>query len=122
MRTRRTPLAVAAALTFAACAGPRASAERNPDALGTNAGVIEGVVAEVDREAGTVSVQAGDTVRTVPLAADVVVQIDDFDASFEDVQEGQQIRAALAAGDVGVEAVQIQILNQAVPVEPEPAP
>jgi len=91
----RIPLVLAAAIALSACAGagsaaragapgpePAPGAVRSPDRVGdglepapldTNAGAIEGVVAAVDREAGTVSLQAGDTVRTVPLAAEATV-------------------------------------------------
>jgi hypothetical protein len=144
MRTRSILLVAAAfasSLALGACASSRSAqqqAGRAPDRLGddegpprleTNAGQMEGVVAEVDRDAGTVSVQSGDTVTTVPLAAEATVHIDDFDASFEDVREGQQVRAALQDTGERVEAVRIQIMHQAVPVEgpdaegsPEPAP
>ena len=124
MRARTA--AAAAALLLLACAGPRSAAERTPDRVGdakgppaieTNAGEVEGVVAEVDRDEGTVSIASGDTVRTVPLAAEGAVLIDDFDASFDDVEEGQAVRAALHDAGSGVEAVRIQILNQGVPVE-----
>ena len=146
MRTRSVLLVAAAfasSLALGACASSRSAqqqqqAGRTPDRLGdtdgpppleTNAGQLEGVVAEVDRDEGTVSVQSGDTVRTVRLAAEATVHIDDFDASFEDVREGQQVRAALHDTGDRVEAVRIQIMNQAVPVEapdaeasPTPAP
>jgi len=140
----RIPLVLAAAIALSACAGagsaaragapgpePAPGAVRSPDRVGdglepapldTNAGAIEGVVAAVDREAGTVSLQAGDTVRTVPLAAEATVLIDDFRAGFEDVREGQEVRAALEETDGRVEAVRIDILGQGVPVEPGAGP
>jgi hypothetical protein len=103
---------------------PATHAVRSPDRVGdglepaplaTNAGVVQGVIADVDRDAGTVSVQAGDTTRMVPLAAEATVLIDDFRAGFEDVEAGQEVRAALQETDGRVEAVRIEILNQGVP-------
>jgi hypothetical protein len=133
----RSPLYLAAGvLALSACAGARSAvlagapgpepapeAVRSPDRVGdglepaplaTNAGAIEGVVAEVDRASGSVSLRTGDTVRTVPLAAEATVLIDDFRGGFEDVQEGQEVRAALEETDGQVEVVRIEILNQAV--------
>lgn len=120
-----------AALSACAASRPAQRAERPPEQVGagrglaplaTNAGQVEGVVAEVDREEGIVSVRSGDVVREVRLADDAAVLVDDFDASFEDVQEGQAVRAALQETDGRVEAVRIQILNQALPVEAAPEP
>lgn len=130
MRTTQDVLAVLSALAvlaLSACASSRPGV-RSPDRVGdgagpppleTNAGAVEGLVTAVDRDAGTVSLAAGDTIRVVPLAAEATVRIDDFHASFEDVREGQAVRAALHDTGERVEAVRIQILNQAVPVETE---
>jgi hypothetical protein len=123
----RAHAVVAAALLLAACAGSRSAAGRgggdaNGAALATEAGEVVGIVAEVDRDAGTVSIASGDMVRTVRLAAEAAVEIDGFDGAFEDVQEGQAIRAALDDVGSGVEVVRIDILNQGVPVAAEAPP
>jgi hypothetical protein len=110
MRTRH---ALVLALSFAiACATSHQPAtERHADAS-----VVEGRVERVTPDDTSLTVLDGRTREEVVLIApDAEVRIDDFKASFEDLQEGQRVRASLDEVD-GVQQVgRIEILDKAVP-------
>jgi hypothetical protein len=78
--------------------------------------VVEGRVERVIAEDTSVTVLDRSAQEEVVLIApDAEVRIDDFKASFKDIQEGQRVRASLDEVDGVQQVVRIEILDKAVP-------
>lgn len=86
--------------------------------------MVEGRVERVTPGDTSVTVLDGRAREEVVLIApDAEVRIDDFKASFDDIQEGQRVRASLDEVDGVQQVVRIEILDQAVPAPvPDAAP
>ncbi len=98
-------LALGLALTAAGCRTAR------PTAASTR--TVEGRVAEVGRNDGTVTLAVGDERREILVAPEAEIRIDDFKATFDDLKEGQRVRASLdERGGQQEEGFRIQILDQ----------
>ena len=111
MRTRHA-LVLALSSFLVACAAARQPAtERHADAS-----VVEGRVERVTTDDTSLTVLDGRAREEVVLIApDAEVRIDDFKASFDDLQEGQRVRASLDEVDGVQQVVRIEILDKAVP-------
>ena len=82
---------------------------------------VEGRVADVGRDDGTLTLAVGDEHREILVAPEAEIRIDDFKATFDDLQEGQRVRASLDEHAGQKEGVRIQILDHGVPVPGEEA-
>ncbi|WP_242344970.1 hypothetical protein [Anaeromyxobacter terrae] len=108
----RTHLTVALGLALAASACRTAQGSR---ASGGSAGrTVEGRVEEVDRDDGTVTLRVGDARREVLVAPEAEIKVGDFKATFEDLEEGQRVRAALDESRAQTEGYRIEILDKGV--------
>lgn len=75
---------------------------------------VEGRVADVGRDDGTLTLAVGDERREILVAPEAEIRIDDFKATFDDLQEGQRVRASLDERVGQKEGFRIQILDQGV--------
>lgn len=104
-----SPLAVTLALCLAvassACRTTRASG-------GERARSVEGQVEEVGRDDGTVTLRVGEERREILVAPEAEIRIDDFWGTFDDLKEGQRVRASLDETGLQEEGYRIQILDQ----------
>jgi hypothetical protein len=118
MRTRHATVLAVSSLIIA-CATSQPATDRHADAS-----VVEGRVERVTPGDTSVTVLDGRAREEVVLIApDAEVRIDDFKASFDDLQEGQRVRASLDEVDGVQQVVRIEILDKAVPTpEPDAAP
>ncbi len=71
-------------------------------------------VEEVDRDDGTVTLRVGDARREVLVAPEAEIKVGDFKATFEDLEEGQRVRAALDESRAQTEGYRIEILDKGV--------
>lgn len=99
---------LALALVLAACQTTRA--ERGPGAR-----TVEGRVEEVGQDEGTVTLRVGEERREILVAPEAEIRIDDFKGTFEDIKEGQRVRASIDETGVQREGFRIQILDRGVP-------
>jgi hypothetical protein len=110
MRTRHAVVLTLSTL-ITACAASRPPTERH-----VGASVVEGRVERVTPDDTSVTVlDQSAREEVVLIAPDAEVRIDDFEASFEDIQEGQRVRASLDEVDGVQQVVRIEILDKAVP-------
>jgi hypothetical protein len=72
---------------------------------------VEGLVEEVARDDGTLTLRVGDERREVLVALEAEIRIDDFRGSFEDIKEGQRVRASLEEVGGQTEGFRFQILD-----------
>ncbi|WP_242354999.1 MULTISPECIES: hypothetical protein [Anaeromyxobacter] len=106
----RTHLSIALGLALAAAGCRTAQGTR---ASSGNAGrTVEGRVEEVGRDDGTVTLRVGDKRREVLVAPEAEIKVDDFKATFEDLKEGQRVRAALDESKGQTEGYRIEILDK----------
>jgi len=119
----RTHLAafIAVATLAVAMSACRTTASGGPGA----ARAMEGVVEEVGRDDGTITLRVGEERREVLVAPEAEIRLDDFKGSFEDIEEGQRVRASFEEVDGQTEGFRIEILDQGVKApgsnEPESA-
>jgi hypothetical protein len=92
-------------LVVTACRTPRAGG-------GQAASTVEGQVEEVGRDDGTLTLRVGEERRKILVAPEAEIRIDDFRATFDDIEEGQRVRASLDESGVQTEGFRIQILDQ----------
>lgn len=106
----RTPVLVLAAVALAlAC---RTSKEAAGPAV-ARLEPVTGRVAAVDPAGDTITLRVGDREEVVQVAPGAEVRIDDFKAVFDDLEEGQRVRASFDASGAVAQAVKIEILDQA---------
>ena len=103
-------LVLVAVLAGAGCRTSTGKAVATPEPR--PAGELVGRVERVDPDTGSLLLRVGDEAREVLVAADAEVRIDDFKGTFEDIREGQRVRAALDAASGQAEGVRIQILDR----------
>lgn len=102
-------------LHVALCLVLAASACRTARAGGGQAArTVEGHVEEVGRDDGTLTLRVGEERRTILVAPEAEIRIDDFKGTFEDIKEGQRVRASLDESGLQTEGFQISILDQGV--------
>lgn len=89
-----------------------ASACRTTRPSGAHARTVEGRVEDVGRDDGTLTLAVGDEHREILVAPEAEIRIDDFKATFDDIQEGQRVRASLDETGGQKEGFRIQILDQ----------
>lgn len=77
-----------------------------------NSRTMEGRVADVGRSDGTLTLAVGNERKEILVAPEAEIRIDDFKATFEDLQEGQRVRASLDDRGGQKEGYRIQILDQ----------
>jgi hypothetical protein len=73
---------------------------------------VEGHVEEVGRDDGTLTLRVGEQRRRILVAPEAEIRIDDFRGTFEDIKEGQRVRASLDESGLQTEGFRIQILDQ----------
>ncbi len=88
-----------------ACQTPRSAG-------GQTARTVEGRVEEVGKDDGTLTLRVGEERREILVAPEAEIRIDDFRGSFEDLKEGQRVRASVDETGVQREGFRIQILDQ----------
>jgi hypothetical protein len=111
----RTVVAFVAPLAALAASGCRTVSHGAAEGH-EGASVVEGRVERVTPDDTSLTVLDGTAREEVVLIApDAEVRIDDFKASFEDIQEGQRVRASLDEVDGVQQVVRIEILDKAVP-------
>lgn len=86
---------------------PTVQADVRPEAAS-----IVGQIEAIDAGTGSFVVSDGEHLREVLVAPDAEFRIDDFKASFEDLREGQRVRASLDTTSGQPEGVRIEILDQ----------
>jgi hypothetical protein len=75
---------------------------------------MEGRIEDVAPEAGTVTLRAGDERHEILVMPETEIRIDDFKAAFEDLREGQRVRASFEAVEGQTEGIRIEILDKGV--------
>jgi Cu/Ag efflux protein CusF len=121
MRTHLTAV-VTLALAAAACRTAHGTGASGGQAAARK---MEGRVEEVGRDDGTITLRVGDARREVLVVPEAEIRIDDFKGTFEDIEEGQRVRASFEEVDGQTEGFRIEILDQGVKApganEPESA-
>jgi hypothetical protein len=119
MRTHLTALVVLV-LAAVACRTAHGTGASGGQAVARK---MEGRVEEVGRDDGTITLRVGDARREVLVVPEAEIRIDDFKGTFEDIEEGQRVRASFEEVDGQTEGFRIEILDQGVkapgPNEPE---
>lgn len=82
---------------------------------GGTARSVEGQVEKVGKDDGTLTLRVGEERREILVAPEAEIRIDDFRGTFEDIKEGQRVRASLDESGVQREGFRIQILDQGMP-------
>ena len=115
----RTQLAafIALATLGVATSACRTTASGGPGA----ARAMEGLVEEVGRDDGTITLRVGEERRKVLVAPEAEIRLDDFKGSFEDIEEGQRVRASFEEVDGQTEGFRIEILDQGAKAPEEPS-
>ncbi len=111
MRTQLVAFVAVATLAFAT------SACRTTASKGVNGGpgaahAMEGIVEEVGRDDGTVTLRVGEERREVLVVPEAEIRLDDFKGTFEDIEEGQRVRASFEEVEGQTEGFRIEILDQ----------
>lgn len=79
---------------------------------GGTARSVEGQVEKVGKDDGTLTLRVGEERREILVAPEAEIRIDDFRGTFEDIKEGQRVRASLDETGPQDEGFRIEILDQ----------
>jgi hypothetical protein len=113
MRTNLAALITLATLV-AAISGCRTAASKGETGGPGAARAMEGRVEAVGRDDGTITLRVGEERREVLVVPEAEIRLDDFKGTFEDIQEGQRVRASFEEVDGQTEGFRIEILDQGV--------
>ena len=113
MRTPRSAFIAVAVLAVASFACRTTAGKGGAGSPGV-ARTVEGRVEQVGRDDGTLTLRIGDERKEVLVAPEAEIRLDDFKGTFEDLEEGQRVRAALEEVEGKTEGFRIEILDQGV--------
>lgn len=107
---------LAAALLAVACRGPSTSARHagNEHAPPRDVEQVVGRVTYVAEKTPRIDLDVNGTRRSIPVAEDAEIRIDDFHGSYDDLAEGTRVRASLDKTGEEPEAIKIEILDKGV--------
>ena len=116
MHVRLVTTLAAASLLAVACRGPGASAkhartERPPP---REVEQVVGRVTYVAEKTPRIDLDVNGTHRSIPVAEDAEIRIDDFHGSYDDLAEGTRVRASLDQTGEEPQAIKIEILDKGV--------
>jgi Cu/Ag efflux protein CusF len=111
MRTHLIAVVTLAALA-AAASGCRTTASKGATGGSGAPRAMEGRVENVGAEEGTITLRAGEERHEILVMPETEIRIDDFKGTFEDIKEGQRVRASFEEEGGQTEGIRIEILDK----------